>query len=323
MNRNHKAFLSYSHSDKEFADKLAKDLREQGIDIWIDKWEIQLGDSIIQKIFFEGLANTDFFLILLSSESIRSKWVSEELNAAIVKKIEGVTRVIPVIKERCDVPLPLRTLLWVDLSSNYDDGIRMLVKTMHGVSEKPPLGKIPEYISAIKQSVGGLSKNASTLGSLLLTRPDDQTGFERSYSSEELRSLVPFLKPDELNDVVDELESYGLVKTLKFLGTAPYNFGQVTPTYALFLHFKDEGINYDPIDDVKAVAAAIVAKGRLNGDELRSIVQLPPVRLNRAVSYLEEYGYVRVYKYIGTAPYNFGQLKATQHTRQFVQEHGK
>ncbi len=323
MNRNPNVFLSYSHSDKEFAVKLAEDLRKQGIDIWIDKWEIQPGDSIIQKIFLQGLANTDFFLILLSSESIRSKWVAEELNAAIVKKMEGVTRVIPLIKERCDVPLPLRTLLWVDLSSDYDEGIRTLVKTMHGVSEKPPLGKIPEYVSAIKQSVGGLSKNASTVGALLLTRPDDQTGFERSYSSEELQSLVPFLKPDELNDVVDELESYGLVKTHKFLGTAPYNFGQVTPTYAIFLHFKDEGIDYDPIEDIKAVATAIVAKGQLKGDELRSIVQVSPVRLNRAVSYLEDYGYVKVYKYMGTAPYNFGQLKATRHTRQFVQEHGK
>ncbi|MCF6147597.1 MAG: toll/interleukin-1 receptor domain-containing protein [Candidatus Kuenenia sp.] len=323
MNKDPKVFLSYSHSDKEFAVKLAEDLRKQGIDIWIDKWEIQPGDSIIQKIFLQGLADTDFFLILLSSESIRSKWVAEELNAAIVKKMEGITRIIPVIKERCDVPLPLRTLLWVDLSSDYDEGIRTLVKTMHGVSEKPPLGKIPEYVSAIKQSVGGLSKNASTVGALLLTRPDDQTGFERSYSSKELQSLVPFLKPDELNDVVDELESYGLVKTHKFLGTAPYNFGQVTPTYALFLHFKNEGIDYDPMEDVKAVAAAITAKGQLNGDELRSIVQLPPVRLNRAVSYLEDYGYVQVYKYIGTAPYNFGRLKATRHTRQFVQEHGK
>jgi hypothetical protein len=77
------------------------------------------------------------------------------------------------------------------------------------------------------------------------------------------------------------------------------------------------------MEDIKAVAAAVVAKGQLNGDELRSIVQLPPVRLNRAVSYLEDYGYVESYKYIGTAPYNFGRLVATRQTRQFIQEYGK
>ncbi|MBN1762715.1 MAG: toll/interleukin-1 receptor domain-containing protein [Methanomicrobia archaeon] len=322
MNKKPGAFLSYSHVDKNYATRIAKDLSQNGIDVWFDKWEISPGDSLIQKIFSEGLADSDFFLILLSASSTQSKWVTEELDAAIVNKITGVIRIIPIIIESCNIPLPLRSLRWVDLSKDYDEGILTLLKAMHRVSEKPPVGTPPNYVTSLKQSVGGLSKSASTIGFLLLSRPLDSTGFEKSYHAKVLQSMTPFLSADDLNDAVDELESYGLVKTIKVSGTAPYSFFQISPTYALYLHFKED-LDYDPYEDIKAVASAVAAKGKLNGDQIQFIVKLPPVRINRAVSYLEDYGMVQVLKYSGTAPYNFGQLIATRHTRNFVQENCK
>lgn len=314
------AFLSYSHSDRGYAEKLGSDLRENGVKVWIDKYEIKPGDSLIRKIFSEGLAKSGFFLILLSVSSTQSKWVAEELDAAMVRKIEGVVRIIPIIKEACDVPLPLRSLLWVDMSKEYDEGIRTLVETIHGVHAKPPVGVAPDYVTDLKHSVGGLSRNASTVGFLFVSRPDDEIGFERSYSPKDIHALVTSFSDQEFNDAVDELESYGLVETMKVFGTAPYDFGSVTPTYALFLHFKDDGLGYDPEEDIKSVAAAVAAKDSLDGDSLREIVPLPPIRLNRAVSFLEDYGYIRVASFMGTAPYNFGELHATRHTRLFVQE---
>jgi len=38
-------FLSHSSADKALATKLAIDLRNNGIDVWFDKWEIAPGDS--------------------------------------------------------------------------------------------------------------------------------------------------------------------------------------------------------------------------------------------------------------------------------------
>jgi hypothetical protein len=43
-------FLSHSHADKSFARRLAEDLRSAGAQVWIDEAEIQLGDSLINKI---------------------------------------------------------------------------------------------------------------------------------------------------------------------------------------------------------------------------------------------------------------------------------
>lgn len=320
MKERPKAFLSYSHADKEFAINLAKELRQSGIDLWIDKYEIKPGDSLIDKIFSEGLSNTKTFLVLLSTASTQSKWMREELNAALIRRIEGLTRIVPLLMEHCDIPLPLRSLKWVDFSSSYESGVMELVKFIYEITEKPAIGAPPEYVTALQHSVGGLSREASTIGLLLLSTERDDTGFEKRFWSRDLHSLVTALSAQEFNDAVDELESNGLVKANKVMGNAPYYFADVTPTYALYLHFKDEGLNYDPNQDIKAVAAAIVAKGSLGGAALQDLVSISPGRLNRAVAYLEDYGYVQVLKVIGTKPYAFRNVTATRQTRQFVNE---
>src|SRR5215470_58139 len=100
-----RAFLSHSHEDKEIAQQLAEALRRAGVDVWLDKWEIKPGDSIVRKIFEEGLKDCTLFLILLSQASIQSPWVKHELDAAIVQRLDGVTRVVPVVLEPCEIPV--------------------------------------------------------------------------------------------------------------------------------------------------------------------------------------------------------------------------
>jgi hypothetical protein len=326
MSKKKTAFLSYAHEDKDFAERIAIELRKAGIDAQIDKWEIKAGDSLIQKIFVEGIPKCDFFLISLSRASARSKWVREELDSAMIKKIEGGTKIIPLIKEKCEIPPPLRALLRVDLSADFDAGIRKVVKSIYDVSDKPPLGKIPEYITELKNSVGGLSQIASTVGSILLSRQDDQLDFEKVYTADEIQRLTPKLTAEGINDAVDELEEYGLVQVKKHIGTTPYDFGYVEPTYALFLHFKDEGLDYDPIADIKTVASVAASEGKIFGNKIPELTRLQPVRINRAVAYLDDYGIVRVHKYLGahgsTASLNFF-VEATRKTRQFVEENCK
>lgn len=312
-------FISYSHSDKYFAKKIAEDLMKDGIEVWWDNWEINAGDSLIEKIFIEGLANSDYFLIILSKDSINSEWVKEELNTAIIQRMEGITRIIPLLKESVDIPGPLKSLKWLDMHSNYENSLHELVNTIYEVSEKPPVGKIPNRISSLRNSVGGLSRHASTIGSLLISRQEDETGFEKSYSPQELHSLLEFMNTEEFNDAIGELEEYGLVKKMKAMGMHPYDFVRVNPTYALYMHFKDE-LNYNPEDDIKSVAVVVKEKKQTGGKELHSLLNISPVRLNRAVAFLEDYGYIDVIPELGTAPYEFGIVITTRHTRKFVNE---
>ena len=103
-----RAFISYSHADQTVAHKLAEDLRANGVDIWADFWDLQPGDSLVGKIFSEGIRDAQFFLILLSPSSTSSSWVRHELDTGVVRRLEGMTHLIPVIIQSTDVPTALK-----------------------------------------------------------------------------------------------------------------------------------------------------------------------------------------------------------------------
>ena len=315
-----KAFLSYSHEDKDVATKIATNLRTSGIDVWFDRWEIQPGDSLVQKIFEEGLSKADAFLALISKNSINSKWVRQELDVALIKRIEGITRIIPLILDGVQPPEHLRPLQWVDMSDDFDEALRKIQMAIFQVYERPPIGQPPAFLRNNMKSVGGLSQIATRLGLFFVETGKHEIGNEETFSAEQLKDKLEF-SVEETNDAIDELKRLGLVETIDYLGTHPYEFGDVTPTYALFLHFKGHGLSYDPEQDIKSIASAIAAKKQVDAKSLLEATELSPLRINRAVDYLNDYGIITLIQELGTAPFNFSEAWATGATRRFVAEH--
>ena len=43
-------FLSHTHADKSFVRRLASDLKTRGVKVWLDEWELGVGDSLTQRI---------------------------------------------------------------------------------------------------------------------------------------------------------------------------------------------------------------------------------------------------------------------------------
>jgi hypothetical protein len=83
-----KVFISHSSTDKPFVERLARDLLSgEGIDAWLDKWEIRPGDRIPDKLE-EGLSSANVFLLILSPESVKSQWVSYEKDAWLTAQVE-------------------------------------------------------------------------------------------------------------------------------------------------------------------------------------------------------------------------------------------
>jgi hypothetical protein len=71
------------------------------------------------------------------------------------------------------------------------------------------------------------------------------------------------------------------------------------------------------------VASTIAAKKQIDGAELAESTELSPLRINRAVAYIKDYGVADVHQYLGTAPFDFGDVWSTIATRRFVAEHCK
>src|SRR5215210_1740424 len=113
---NPKVFISHAGEDKDrFVLDFARKLRSKGIDAWVDRWEMLPGDSIVDKIFEEGIAQAQAMVVVVSEYSVNKPWVREELNAGMVRKINGVSRLIPVVIGDVDdsqIPESLKTTLW-------------------------------------------------------------------------------------------------------------------------------------------------------------------------------------------------------------------
>lgn len=63
-----KVFLSHASEDKDrFVVDFARQLRENGVDVWLDQWEMKPGDSLVGKIFEEGLKDARAVIIVLST----------------------------------------------------------------------------------------------------------------------------------------------------------------------------------------------------------------------------------------------------------------
>jgi hypothetical protein len=103
-----KVFISYSTKDQSLANKLYDELQDRAISAWIDRMEIRPGDSLIKKIK-EGIGSADALLVLITKNSVRSKWVQKEVRIAssLQKKEEG-PRIIPLVIAPCKIPNSLK-----------------------------------------------------------------------------------------------------------------------------------------------------------------------------------------------------------------------
>jgi hypothetical protein len=159
-------FVSHSGDDKErFVIGFAERLRAKGIDAWLDLWEMLPGDSLVDKIWNEGIKNCSAFVIVLSNSSVNSKWVQEELNSAFVKRIEGKVKLIPIRLDGCEIPEPLKHIIWSEISDlgDYDRDFERIVNSIFGQHQKPALGASPSYTQPRALIISDLTPIDSTI----------------------------------------------------------------------------------------------------------------------------------------------------------------
>jgi hypothetical protein len=156
-------FISYSWKDKDFALRLAMDLRAAGLKVWIDKWEMQIGDSLNKKVA-EGISNSAWLCVVLSPDSVASPWVEKELNAALARELERRdVFVLPALHKACNIPLFLRDKIYADFRTSYDQGLAALLQRLQAAVE-PQL--VSELLSGdedrIRRGVARISPESRT-----------------------------------------------------------------------------------------------------------------------------------------------------------------
>jgi uncharacterized protein YjbI with pentapeptide repeats len=89
-------FISYSHNDEEFAQRLFEGLQAKNVRCWLASEDMKIGDKIRLTID-ESIRVHDKLLLILSERSVQSDWVEHEVEHALDReRIEKKNILFPV-----------------------------------------------------------------------------------------------------------------------------------------------------------------------------------------------------------------------------------
>ena len=292
-----KVFVSHASEDKDrFVLQFAERLRQKGIDVWLDKWEMLPGDSLVDKIFEEGIKEAKAVVVVLSKFSVEKPWVKEELNAAFVKKINNGSKLIPVVIDDCNLPEALKSILWeliTDLST-YDSSLDRIVASVFGANDKPPIGSPPKYVQSFFDSIDGLNNIDSLVLRLsceeVLKTGDVFVNPERVF----LEDGIPLVPAEELEDSLEILETNGYIKLMrKFGGNSPYKI----TTYGFDVYANAAIPDYQ--EKVTKVVSAIVNEKLASNTEIQERMEENKVIIDHILEVLEDNNRIKQAKMIG------------------------
>jgi hypothetical protein len=107
-------FISHSAQDKPVVRELAERLRQDGLRVWLDEWEIKPGDAIRRKIE-EGLEQARTLVLVMSQHASASEWVMFEHHSVLFRDpTNQQRRFIPVRLDNVEVKDTLRQFAYVD-----------------------------------------------------------------------------------------------------------------------------------------------------------------------------------------------------------------
>ncbi|WP_109125913.1 TIR domain-containing protein [Dyella sp. C11] len=304
-----KVFVSHASEDKDrFVLPFAAALRGKGIDAWVDRWEMLPGDSLVDKIFEEGLKEAAAVIIVLSKISVVKPWVREELNAAVVDRIGRGTKLIPVVLDDCEVPQALKSLVWEPVKdpANFNESLARVVDSVFGHTRKPALGPVPAYVNEhpAYPSIRGLtSADAAVLYMLFEHFVRDHFGNYQEPGALNTLASGQGIESSVAQESLEVLANQHLVEILRHLGPGPYPSRITELGVSKVLGPKEGAL-------VREVALAIQNNGLHTGADIAASIGLDRALVEHAIKKLQGAGHINVSRGLGGETVIF-QVNAT------------
>lgn len=154
-------FISHSSRDKAEALHLATTLNFCAIDVWLDDWELEVGQSLTEEIA-KAMHCSRFIAILITENYNKTVWTKTEYKKALAREQKEKRPVmLPLIIGESDVPDFLEDKIYIDLRTEYFAGITKLVGMIHGLSKfrvsRALANRQPQSVSdvwSLLQSIG-------------------------------------------------------------------------------------------------------------------------------------------------------------------------
>jgi hypothetical protein len=127
-------FISHSSRDKTAALHLAATLNFCAVDVWLDDWELEVGQSLTDEIS-KAMDESRFIAILITENYNKTVWTKTEYKKALAREQqEQRTVMLPLIVGEAEIPDFLEDKIYIDLRKDYFAGIVSLVGMIHGLT---------------------------------------------------------------------------------------------------------------------------------------------------------------------------------------------
>lgn len=89
-------FVSHASEDKNsFVRPFVESLKNKGIAVWYDEFELQVGDSLRRSIE-HGLKNSIYGIVVLSEAFFKKEWPQRELDGLFSREVNGEKVILPI-----------------------------------------------------------------------------------------------------------------------------------------------------------------------------------------------------------------------------------
>jgi len=123
-------FISYSREDTVKQRRVIKELRERGINLWVDIENLTPGTPTWEREIEKAIRGATGIIVLLSPESNNSEWVRREISFGEQHR----KRIFPALiegNEDASTPLRLANHQRVDLRTHFEDGLDELANAVN------------------------------------------------------------------------------------------------------------------------------------------------------------------------------------------------
>ena len=145
-----KVFISYSSADRDFVERLARDLDAAGIDTFYDQ-RIPPGESWAQSLA-AAIESADFLLVVLSPDSVASQWVEQEIQIGLNREGDGKTYVVPLLLRPCPIPALLADKTYASFDRDYKAGLDRILRVLTGKVQTTPATATGADAAKLEQS---------------------------------------------------------------------------------------------------------------------------------------------------------------------------
>lgn len=185
------AFISHASSDDGFADKLRLELRDSGIDTWVDHHDVPAGAEWVASIQ-AALMTCDIMILLLSNAALKSAFVGKEWMAFVNAHKPILPLVIESIDPSVEIPLWLKSYQMVDFRdpARFIDQIDVVVAALpHVTVNGAPTKKLSENTPRPMPGAKRDDHITETIDVTLLKRRD-ATGVTQGLSLGQVRFVI-------------------------------------------------------------------------------------------------------------------------------------